>query len=183
MTLRRSFRRHARREPLSAGQRAFLCHGIEGNAAAATVDEHLARRGEALGRVWRAHKSEILPDFIRAHPGQRPWAWWRYDAPEPRRRLGGVGTPCHEVLAYEPEYDFGVPARWVTARMVEHYREGGFRGVAIDPRDPPRFESEPSYLRRHELLLTEEHARLTPTAFTPETVELDHEEEDIHAER
>jgi hypothetical protein len=88
------------------------------------------------------------------------------------------------VLAYEPEYDFGVPARWVTARMVEHYREGGFRGVAIDPRDPPRFESEPSYLRRHELLLTEEHARLTPTAFTPETVELDHEEEDInHAER
>jgi hypothetical protein len=90
------------------------------------------------------------------------------------------------VLAYEPEYDFGVPARWVTARTGEYYngrardvhgqpigleyREGGFRGVAIDPRDPPRFESEPTYLRRHKLLTTEEQARLTTTAFKPETV-------------
>jgi hypothetical protein len=189
MTTRRSFRRHARREPLSEAQRAFLCHGIGGDAPS-TLDEHLGRRGEALRRVWRAYRGELLPQWIQERPGSRPWAWWCCDAPESsRRRLGGIGTPAHEVLAYVEEYDFGVPARWVTAWMVEYYngrardvhgqpigleyREGSFRGVAINPADPPRFESETTYLKRHRLLGAEERACLSATAFEPETVEPD----------
>jgi hypothetical protein len=86
--------------------------------ASASLDDALTARSEALRRLWRAHRAEMLPLWTQDHPGTRPWAWWRIDAPEPRRRLGGGGTPCHEVLADEPEYDFGVPARWVSAWQV-----------------------------------------------------------------
>ena len=33
-----------------------------------------------------------------------------------------------------------------------NYKEGDFEGVAIDPNDPPRYESEAAYLKRLNLL-------------------------------
>ena len=41
---------------------------------------------------------------------------------------------------------------------------------AIDPLDPPKFESEAAFLRRHRLLLPSERARLTEADFEPELV-------------
>jgi hypothetical protein len=35
--------------------------------------------------LWHDLKPVIMRDFIKAHPGRRPWAWWQWDAPEPRR--------------------------------------------------------------------------------------------------
>jgi hypothetical protein len=73
------------------------------------------------------------------------------------------------VLSYWPNFTKGVPSDWVTSWQVEYYngrakdvhgqpigteyRPGDFTGVAIDPDDPPRFETELEYLRRHGLLL------------------------------
>ena len=46
-------------------------------------DEDLARK------AWEANEGAILEDWIREHPGTRPFAWWRWSAPEPRRRMLG----------------------------------------------------------------------------------------------
>jgi hypothetical protein len=48
--------------------------------------------------------------------------------------------------------------------------DGPFRGEAIDPTNPPRYEAQASYLWRHDLLLPGERARLTDADFEPEVV-------------
>jgi hypothetical protein len=109
----------------------------------------------------------------------------RYDSPDPRQRLGGIGTPASEVLAYKPIYSFGLPSIFITDWQVKYYsgiavdihgapvgdlypRE--FKGVAIDPNDPPTFESQPAYLKRHGLLLPGEERRLRKADWDAEAV-------------
>jgi hypothetical protein len=41
-------------------------------------------------RLWREHGREIVRLWAEHRPGRRPALWWRFDAPEPRRRLGGT---------------------------------------------------------------------------------------------
>lgn len=41
--------------------------------------------GEPLPPPWEDVRDELLPQWIREHPGTRPFAWWRDEAPEPRR--------------------------------------------------------------------------------------------------
>jgi hypothetical protein len=117
---------------------------------------------------------------VADYPGIRPARWWQHSAPriplgtfpglyfdgklpEPRQRLGGIGTPAHEVLAYKPTYSLGLPAIWITPWQVK-YCSGtavdihgapigslypkDFKGVAIDVNNPPIFESEATYLKR-----------------------------------
>jgi hypothetical protein len=43
-----------------------------------------------------------------------------------------------------------------------------FSGVAIDPNDPPTFESQAAYLKRHGLLLAGEERRLKKADWEPE---------------
>ncbi|WP_033336892.1 hypothetical protein [Thioalkalivibrio thiocyanodenitrificans] len=33
---------------------------------------------------WQRHRDVLLPEWIKANPGTRPYAWWKFDAPEPR---------------------------------------------------------------------------------------------------
>jgi hypothetical protein len=150
--------------------------------------------------LWRDLRDQLLPAFVKRHPGRRPRLWWNCDAPrqswpgkyydgkfaEPRQRLGGIGTPKHEVLANVPAYDYGIPVHWVddweaayyngraldvhAKRIGTEYRKGGFKGVPIDPNDPPIFESQAAYLGRHGLLLPGERKRLTAEDFEPEAV-------------
>jgi len=87
---------------------------------------------------WGLMKDEILEDWAREQPGTRPRAWWEYNSKEPRRRLGGTGEPDHG-----GNLQWGLPRFWTP----------NLRGVAIDPEDPPRFESEAAYLKRCGLLL------------------------------
>ncbi len=189
MNQARARRRHGRRQPLSKAQRSWLLWGHDGDAKP-TLEDHLARTAPNVVRhLWREHRAELLPEFIAEHPGRRPHAWWRFDAPErSRKRLGGRGTPCHEVLAHAPTFAFGLPVHWVTDWDVAYYNNGrardvhgqrigtlhhecDFKGVvAIDPRDPPRYESEAAYLKRHGRLSAAERARLGRGAFEPETI-------------
>ena len=74
------------------------------------------------GELWGAYLDSVLPGWMATYPGTRPANWWLFEAPEPcRRRLGGSGTPCHEVLAYAPEFDLGLPAYWVSDWERRYY--------------------------------------------------------------
>jgi hypothetical protein len=97
-------------------------------------------------------------------PSRRPYCWWLFDAPrlpmgtfpgryidgkfpEPRLHLGGPGCPRHEALNYYPVQHFGI---W------------DWFG---DPANPPTFETQFDYLKRHGLLLPGEDEPL-PEHFT-----------------
>jgi hypothetical protein len=86
---------------------------------------------------------------------------------EPRRRVGGVGTPAYEVLNVVPEFACGLPIAWVSHYDETHYARP-FTGVAPRADDPPRFESQASYCDRHDVLTTRERRILTAVDFAPE---------------
>jgi len=159
---------------------------------------------EAVRKAWKNNREALMSEWIAENPCTRPWAWWNFDAPrwsrpfpgcfwdqklpDPRRRLGGTGTPAHECLAIVPSFAFGIPKSWVSSFQEEYYNgrardihgkliptsyeDGHFPGRAIDPEDPPVFESEAAYLQRHGLLTPAEVKYLTkhPEALEPETV-------------
>jgi hypothetical protein len=143
--------------------------------------------------IFLACKDGILDEWIRQRPGTRPNFWWLEFAPEKsRRRIGGIGDPIHEHLhAVGQVYEHGVPSFFVTsfdvayyngrARDVDgniiknlagpQYKDGDFKGKAIDPNDPPVYESEAAYLKRHALLTDFEKQRLRKKDFKPAIVE------------
>jgi hypothetical protein len=130
--------------------------------------EYLERR--PLQEVWAEYREAIVQHHIRRAPGSRPRLWWRYDAPEPRRRLGGTGTPLHECRGYIAPFEYGIPSAWRTHGDFTGTRDLD-RWPPIDPEDPPRYESEAKYLLRLGLLLPGERERLCPRDFWPELVE------------
>jgi hypothetical protein len=102
---------------------------------------------EELAEAWEDLAEELLeqwtvsgiPDDVAtwiagepARPGTRPWAWWAFDSPGPRRQV----APGPEPIG--PVDWFGMPSL--------------YRGV------PPEnmYEPEAIYLRRHGLLAAEE---------------------------
>lgn len=115
-------------------------------------------------------------------------AFWEGTLPDPRRRLSGIGTPAYMVLAYVPHFSFGIPETWVSKWDEDYYngrakdihgnpigteyREGDFTGQAIDPTDPPVFESEAAYLSRHNFLTEAEWKYLSkhPEALEAEVI-------------
>jgi hypothetical protein len=160
-----------------------------------------APEGE-LAALWAAHSERIVAEHVTDYPGTRPARWWQYSAPriplgtfpglyfdgqlpEPRKRLGGIGTPAHEVLAYKPMYSLGLPVVWIEPWMVKYY--GGtavdirgnpigsliptnFKGVTIDVNDPPRFESQAAYLKRRGLFLAGEERRVKKPDFEADVI-------------
>jgi hypothetical protein len=85
-----------------------------------------------------------------------------------------------------PTYSFGLPSIWISQSQVKYCRgiavdiHGGpignrfpsndFRGVAIDPDDPPIFESQAAYLKRHDLFLAGEERRLKKADWEAEAI-------------
>lgn len=123
----------AMRETFPAGMPDYLLSGIAPDGAEALL---FLGDSAACRRTWRDLRDELLPDWIREHPGTRPWAWWEFDAPrwdrkfgafydgtlpEPRLRIGGKGTPAFEALAYVPSFTRGIPDIWVSAFDVAYY--------------------------------------------------------------
>jgi hypothetical protein len=156
------------------------------------VDPKLDGAFEVFGQkdqraLWAAHESEFMAGWIAHHPGTRPAAWWAYSAPEPlRRRLGGTGTERAAVLGMAPDVRFGIDVGFLDDEDIEWY-SGRAKDVhgkvlfpewqadpltadAYDPQDPPRFESQASFLARHGLLTADERERLPKTAFAPDVI-------------
>ena len=118
--------------------------------------------------------------------GTYPGCYFDGGLPEPRLKLKGAGTPNHEALNYVPRFCFGLPTTgWVSRFDVEYYngrakdihgkpigmeyKDGHFPYEALDPNDPPVYESEATYLKRHGLLREGEEERAD---FTPETIQV-----------
>lgn len=125
--------------------------------------------------LWRTYQADVLDAWRAEVPGQRPPLWWAHSAPERlRRRLGGVGTLLADCLpAYAPSAPrYGVPTGWLHPDLAAYYRDGDpaftWPGVALA--DPPRFESEATYLERLGLLGKDERRRLPADAFDSEPV-------------
>lgn len=159
--------------------------------------------------AWLTVKDRLVADWIATRPGTRPWAWWAFEAPKvpvnvgartpngeiaaQRLRLGGIGTPCHEVLNYAPSFRFGLPVSWVSdwdeayyngrkrdihgQQIGTKYHEGDFKGLAPRADDPPRFESQAAFLKRHNLLLPREDQGLTAADFEPELIDVSEDKE------
>lgn len=156
-----------------------------------------------LAVLWAEHRDDVMSEWIAEHPGTRPHCWWLFDAPrmaagtfpgcfvdgklaEPRMRIGGVGTPAYEVLAYVPSFALGIPKTWVDQWSVKYYTcmakdihgnpigtefaSNNFKGVAIDPDDPPLYEPQASYLKHHKLFAPGEERRVPKSGWQPEAV-------------
>ncbi len=119
--------------------------------------------------LWEESREDLLRDFIKANPGRRPFASWKFDLSEPRRRVGGKGEvfPGND---HPANLRFGLPTRFVTARDANIFRKvnpGGREYKLYDPSDPPRYESEAAYLRRLGLFVKGEEKRVPLDAFEP----------------
>lgn len=140
MTTNRRYRTRVRQDPIDPTHWALLTDApmpADANPFLA-IDNNCDR---VMRPLWEEHGAAILAEWIEAHPGTRPSYWWRYEAPrsgesiEPRRHLFGEGVPLHEVLNVGPAYTCGIPD-WCG-----------------DPDNPPIFESQHAYLKRHGLLV------------------------------
>lgn len=142
--------------------------------------------------IWQLNQEVILNDWIKRKPCTRPWAFWELDVTEIRRRIGGTGDLFNDLEDYGPhECYYGIPSAWVTAWDVESYngraldiygkvipspwKDGDFTRVAVDPNDPPVFESEAVYLQRLGFLTPVERGFLekNPELLEPEQLEID----------
>ena len=171
-------------------------------------DVFLMELRPAMAEAWESYRDQVIADWIKKNPCTRPWAWWTYDAAkEPvngwdherfnsaqRRRLGGVGTPSCDVTCARSGFDKGIPAGWVDQWQVDYYngrakdihgnpigtkfKEGDFEGVAIDPKNPPVFESVAAYLKRHDLLTPAERTYLKKHRELMEPEKFDFEDEE-----
>jgi len=107
---------------------------------------------------------------------------------EPRRRIGGTGDPAFQHLAVVPHFDFGIPSTFINefqetyyngraldihgAVIDTSYKDGDFQGKAIDSDDPPVYESQANYLKRHGLLteFEKQHVKKHPALLKPEKI-------------
>ena len=100
--------------------------------------------------LWSHHEAELLSVWIAKHPGSRPWAWWRFSAPEGRRQV--AGGPI-ERGAYHDQVDGeGLPLAL-----------GEFSHGVVG------FESQAACLKRLNLLGEAEAARVTRSQYRPRT--------------
>jgi hypothetical protein len=151
--------------------------------------EWIAQRPGTRPHGWWIHDAPMWTTDVppRAHALAVTYreVW---DLRQPRTRVGGVGTPIYEALNYVPAFVFGLPERFVSAEDVllyngrsrdvhghpiGTYRDGGFPYAAIDPNDPPVYESQTTYLERHRFLSAAERRAVPADAWLPERVRVD----------
>jgi hypothetical protein len=103
--------------------------------------------------AWEEVKDELLPQWIKENPCTRPFGWWLCDSPESRRRVGGSGRRSDNAF-----FKFGLPDCW---------------WIEVNHNQPPLYESEAAYLKRHGLLTPSEAKWLAdhPEALEPVSVE------------
>lgn len=147
------------------------------------ANQPLFLKGPPPAELWAQFRDVVLKRWILDRPGSRPSLWWRYDAPrlpqgtyencfwdgmlpEPRLRIGGVGTALHDILAYVPVTYLGVPKHWQAHEEASITPEI----EPINPENPPTFESQASYLDRFSLMTASERRRVHSAHFSPESV-------------
>jgi hypothetical protein len=109
---------------------------------------------------WEAYRAALLAEWIAEHPATRPWAWWRYEAREPRRCVSSAELLLPKRMPTDWDWcwrkNFGIPG-------FAQCRPPGFERY-------PEVESEAAYLDRHRLLSRAERTQLGEEDFEPEAV-------------
>lgn len=164
----------AMREQFPEGVTQFL---LTGEVAHGDVEAYLfSRDRSAVRRAWKSVREELLTEYIQEHPGRRPWAFWKFDLSEPRRRrTGGTGdlVPAYNCGA---NVDFGIfrKCSFVDDALISAWRRinclGEKKLIPIDENDLPTYESQAAFLKRYSLFLPGEESRLTPADFADEVV-------------
>lgn len=139
-----------------------------------------------LRAIWDTVEADLVVDWAREQPGTRPSHWWLWSAPEPRQRIGGTGSLLSDFMSYGPTYHFGISTFWACEALIRkgwpHVHINGKAArwapiveladaIPFDPNDPPRFESQATYLARLNLLLPGERKGLAAEDFEPEAAE------------
>ena len=75
-------------ERLSPRNALRLCEGRDWPH----MDEAEALTDTQLEVAWHRHKGAILDWWLHTYPGTRPWAWWQYEAQEPRKMVASGPT-------------------------------------------------------------------------------------------
>jgi hypothetical protein len=114
-------------------------------------------------RLWAEYGGQITQNWAKKYPGTRPSFWWKHSAPrlpveehgdyvdcyfanrliKPRLKISGSGTPSIACFNNNMYLDYGIP---------EYVDD-------VDENDPPVWESQLDYLKRHGLLLPGEVRR------------------------
>jgi len=131
---------------------------------------HMALDPDPVKIEWVRSRKKILESWLSNHPGTRPYAWWCFEAPGNRLRVGGTGTAKHDVLQYAATCVFGIPRYWILPQDTGILTRPGFKGKPLDANDPPLYESQTTYLERHGLLTEFEKTALPDNARDLEAV-------------
>jgi len=110
--------------------------------------------GPSFETWFKANEDHLLSEYTKELPGRRPWSWWKWTAPELRRKLSGTGIPEWEDLNVSERHMDGIP--------------GCF--CKIDLNDLPVYESCASHLKRLGLLLPGEEKKIKPEDFKPRAI-------------
>lgn len=188
---RGGFAEHERRwafgEELDIGGRGWLFTAPEsrlGEVWEAFRDEVVARwvavHPGTRPPLWWEREAPLWPETVEPPPG------WHAGLRLPRARRGGTGTPACDVLAYGRAYVRGIESTWLTPWMVDYYSgratnvdgipiglefaDREFPYTALDPADPPAYDSEATYLRALDLLRAGEEERVPADGWEPELV-------------
>ena len=116
---------------------------------------------EEVRKAWEIFREEILKDWICEEPGPydlgpgpgtRPWAWWKFDAPELLRRIDGKPHPFDnpERIAEIAKREAKYPGFAESANETFYGRPG----IYFMPDDfEAVYETQLDLLKRHNLLM------------------------------
>lgn len=79
MPTNRTKRSRARRQKTEPWQIEFLKHGKVAESQAHAWEQYKFQHMESR-EAWKAQKKAIMAEWLREHPGTRPWGWWEYEA-------------------------------------------------------------------------------------------------------
>ncbi len=122
-------------------------------------DVFLMKRRPAMAEAWESYRHQIMADWIKKNPCSRPYAFWKFDAPELRKQISGSGDVDYEGACISSD---GLPEYWQ---------------VEWDKKDTVTFESEAACLERLDLLTPIEKTYLKkhPELLEPEVIEYEEE--------
>ncbi len=104
------------------GKKDLLCHLVDGRPLFSDGGFKTLAEFEA---AWKLCRDFILPNFIKRHPGRRPFGWWRIDHQQERdiivENLAGMSAERFRKLHVKPHH-FG----YLHTRFVPQVQESEF---------------------------------------------------------
>ncbi len=113
---------------------------------------------EQTGTLWTRYGAYLIEEHAELNAFTRPWAFWCFDAPEPRRRINGV-HPFEN-----PERKEAITAaleKWpghVLYTSANELTHGKPAHLIVDDDVSAKYETEREYLTRLNLLTDHERS-------------------------